>query len=114
MPVSTTVENTPLVSTVEPFTPSTLLDEGVTRSSSSTTVRDFFGNLTEVLLAATTEAHRAEAPEAEGPPDHDPDDDADGVDVDAAQRRNLLIGVICLTVALVLLLGAIGYFFYRV
>ena len=41
---------------------------------------------------------------------HDQDDD----DAGAAQRRDLLIGVICLSLALLIVLGLVGYFFYRV
>ena len=101
------------LSTTEAFTPNPFLDEGLTRSPGSTTVSDFFGNVSEIFLAATTEAHRAEAPDVTEALEHQPDQ-PDAAAAADAEKRNLLIGVVCLTIILIVLLAAISYFFYRV
>ena len=72
----------------------------VNSSTSSALLTEVVTHVGQLFLAATTE--RAVQ-------DHDAEDDPED-----GQRRQLLIGLICLAVALFLVLVAVGYFFYRV
>ena len=90
---------------------------GTNFSSTARAITDFVSQLTEVVWRATTEGPLPNL-------DQDPDSTDEGQSATSAsgqsqedydsERRQLITGVICLAVVLVLVLLAIGYFFYRV
>ena len=73
--------------------------DAVTSSRASELVGELVSHVSEAFLSSTELAVREDA--------------ADNT-VDQGQRRQLLIGVICLSIVLLLVLSAVGYFFYRV
>ena len=97
---STTTAGTSLttVQTVQPLVTDQAAD-AVTSSRASELVGELVSHVSEAFLSSTELAVREDA--------------ADNT-VDQGQRRQLLIGVICLSIVLLLVLSAVGYFFYRV
>lgn len=75
-----------------------------TNSTTAALLTELSSQISQAFFSSAT----TEAPEGEDP---QPEPDAGAHET---QRRQLLIGIICLAVALIVVIAAIGFFFYKV